>query len=229
MALNMSSKRRRIRGAFEMTQPSIGTSKALIRPTIQCTPRFWCIRCFCAEQVVFSCKVLAVLCFCTQRACLNLSSLVLRWINKYDNAADKIDDTEANKDRYSRQASNNAAKRDDTAAPKKIQPLQKKQYGSKRTQCKTYRNQHRDRFHRHVVFKLLMWPCFCSSLHNVSGLLGLGLWLVQEVASHPYSCIRKTIPSCSSGNKTVVKHTMSVQQIVGRLFPFGLWIKANLS
>ena len=50
----------------------------------------------------------------------------MRWTNKYDNAADKIDDTEANKDRYSRQASNNAAKRDDTAAPKKIQPLQKK-------------------------------------------------------------------------------------------------------
>ena len=125
MALNMSSKRRRIRGALEMPQPSIGTSKALIRPTFQCTPRFSCIRCFCAEQVVFSCKVLAVLCFCSQRACLNLGSLVLRWINKYNDGSDRLDDTEAHIIRYSCYTSNNAAKRKVTAIQKPIQLLQR--------------------------------------------------------------------------------------------------------
>ena len=43
MALNMSSKRRRIRGALEMPYLCSGTSTALIRPTFLCTPRFLCV------------------------------------------------------------------------------------------------------------------------------------------------------------------------------------------
>ena len=43
MALNMSSKRRRIRGALEMPYLCSGTFTALIRPTFLCTPRFLCV------------------------------------------------------------------------------------------------------------------------------------------------------------------------------------------
>ena len=43
MALNMSSKRRRIRGALDMPYLCSGTFMALIRPTFLCTPRLLCV------------------------------------------------------------------------------------------------------------------------------------------------------------------------------------------
>ena len=147
-----------------MPQTSIGSSKALLRPTFQCTPRFSCIRCFSAEQIVFSCKVLAVLCFCSQRACLNLGSLVLRWINKNNDAADTIDDTEAHKN-------DTAAKhpimqlRETTQQPKKpIQPLHTEAV-----------------FNRHAVFKLLVYlasalVCMLSQDCWVSAYCSCGQW-----------------------------------------------------
>ena len=65
MALNMSSKRRRIRGALDMPYLCSGTFMALIRPTFLCTPAF-CAYMFLRRVSCFVfCKVLAVLCFCS--------------------------------------------------------------------------------------------------------------------------------------------------------------------
>ena len=125
MALNMSSKRRRIRGALDMPYLCSGTFMALIRPTFLCTPAF-CAYMFLRRVSCFVfCKVLAVLCFCSLWACRNLGSLSLWWINKYNDGADRLDDTEAHIIRYSCYTSNDAAKRKVTAIQKPIQLLQR--------------------------------------------------------------------------------------------------------
>ena len=59
-------------------------------------------------------------------------------------------------------------------------------------------------FHTLLFIAMPVW-------HNVSGLMGLGLSLLAAVASDPYSCIRCTIPICSSRNREVLRRTMSVQ------------------
>ena len=210
MALNMSSKRRRIRGALDMPYLCSGTFMALIRPTFLCTPAF-CAYMFLRRVSCFVfCKVLAVLCFCSLWACRNLGSLSLWWINKYNDGADRLDDTEAHIIRYSCYTSNNAAKREVTAIQKPIQLLQKTVQQLKNTVQRPTKSTQK-LFSQTCCLQTARVPCFCSSLHVVSGLLGLGLLLVRAVASDPYSCIRSTIPSCSSSNRAVVRRTMSVQ------------------